>query len=148
MSDTRAAIEDLIRKHSGCTVLLPPNADILEATNIDGDDVSEFIQDFAAHFHVDLTGYRWFYHHSPEGWGFSTFAPFWGAAYDARRVPLTIALLEQAAMLGKWPLAYRNLSETEHAYDQLERRRGTRLYLICAPLLVVSCLLVMAACIR
>lgn len=111
MPEVRAAIEDLIRRHSGCTELPPPDADLLDAINIDGDDVSDLMEAFAVRFDVDLSGYRWFYHHGPDGLPF--FGLSWGKAFEARRIPITIALLEQAAALGRWPVDYPGLPATE-----------------------------------
>lgn len=134
MPEVRAAIEDLIRRHSGCTELPPPDADLLDAINIDGDDASELMEAFAVRFHVDLSGYRWFYHHGPEG--FPLFGRFWGRAFEVRRIPITIALLEQAAALGRWPVEYPNLPATE-----VENRSWARLQItigVGLPLAVIA----------
>ena len=145
MTDKHAGIEDLIRKQVGCNDLPPSDADLLDALRIDGDDVVDVISAFAMRFDVDLSGYRFYYHHSPEGFDLLTFVDmgfFSSAAFEGRRIPITIALLEQAAMLGRWPVDYPNLAATEAEYRRWSRWQ-TAIGLGC-PLAVIAVFAILA----
>lgn len=104
MSDARAAIEDLVRRHSSCDTLPPADADLFAAVGIDGDDAFDLMRDFAERFQVDLKDYRWYRHHGTEG--FPLFSRFLRPPWPGTLLPITVSQLERAATLHRWPAAY------------------------------------------
>jgi hypothetical protein len=86
-------------------VRLEHEADLFRRLAIDGDDASEFIDEFARTFGVDTSEYRWYFHHGEEGLNFGgvLFPP------PYRRVswiPITLTTLVEAARTKRWPIAY------------------------------------------
>lgn len=78
---------------------------LLEDFGADGDDFEELIEAFGREFEVDLTGYRWDRHHGPEG--FVPSVPFRRPHREkATQIPITVSLLAEAAILGRWPVDY------------------------------------------
>lgn len=47
-----------------------PNSDIFGELGIVGDDFHELIEQYAKQFHVDMTGYLWYFHADGEGLNF------------------------------------------------------------------------------
>lgn len=45
----------------------PDDTDVFGQLGIEGDDAFEFIEAFANRFSVDMSGYRWYFHHAEEG---------------------------------------------------------------------------------
>lgn len=77
------------------------DSDICVDLGCDGDDFGEMMRDFAAKFQVDLTGYRWQFHHGPEG--FALFSLF---SRSVPHIPVTPSILTEAANSGRWMLTY------------------------------------------
>ncbi len=82
------------------------STDIIAAAKIDGDDVSELIEEFADQFEVDLFGYRWWCHHGPEGCFLLFWAPFSHWFYFRQRIPIRLSDLVRAARTRKWCIEY------------------------------------------
>ncbi len=95
---------------------LQPDSDLCGDLGIDGDDFFELAEAFAKIFSVDMSTYRWYFHHGEEG------GPSIGRLLckppDARvrRIPVTPEILQASANAGCWQIAY-----PEH---QLPSRRG------------------------
>ena len=84
---------------------LPDDADVFDIFGIDGDDGSEFIEAFAASFGVDVSNYRWYFHHAEEGWNFG--ALFFRPPYArVPRLPITPTILLEAIRTKRWPMEY------------------------------------------
>ncbi|MEM1267095.1 MAG: DUF1493 family protein [Pseudomonadota bacterium] len=79
--------------------------DLLRHYGIAGDDAFEFMEAFGKDFDVDLSGYRWIFHHNDEGYHLS-FIRFHSASRAVARIPISIDLLLAAAKSGVWPVDY------------------------------------------
>ena len=87
---------------------LRPDADICDDLGCDGDDFAELMEVFATSFHVDLTGYRWDFHHGPEsGLGpLVVLAVFDPRRHQSKHIPVTPDVLLSSANAGKWLIDY------------------------------------------
>jgi hypothetical protein len=98
---------------------LSPSADLECDLGITGDDFFELVEQFSREFKVDMSTYRWYFHHGDE----VTFNP--GALFfkapnrQVQRIPVTPALLVEATNAGRWPVAYPEHRLTPHRYDIL-----------------------------
>jgi hypothetical protein len=105
VSDTRAELSRLLERHTGRKHVPPDDADLFEVFGIEGDDAFEFMEGFAAEFGVDMSDYRWYFHHSEEGQNFGGvfFRPL-----DRRvqRIPITVHVLLEAIKTKQWPVRY------------------------------------------
>lgn len=85
---------------------LSDDADIFDSLGIDGDDAFEFIERFATKYEIDITNYRWYFHHGEEP--FLNFGA-WLVKPPYRRVgriPITPQVLAEALRTKQWPLEY------------------------------------------
>ena len=103
MTDLEARIITLIAKERG---MAPDeihwHSRLEEDLGMTGDDASDFLQDFANEFAVDLTPLKFHKHFGPEG-----FNPFWLFAppdwlRDHGDYPVTVAHLVAVAKSGRW----------------------------------------------
>lgn len=87
---------------------------------VDGDEFSELMQQFGTRFGVDLSTYRWYFHHGEE--------PHWGALFQlffraphqrVARVPISPGTLLASANAGKWLLEYPPHSIPKRRYDAI-----------------------------
>ena len=98
---------------------LSPSADLECDLGITGDDFFELAEQFSNEFHVDMSTYRWYFHHGEE----VTFNP--GALFfkspnrQVQHIPVTPELLLEAADSGRWPVVYPKHRLTERRYDIL-----------------------------
>ncbi|MEM6972794.1 MAG: DUF1493 family protein [Pseudomonadota bacterium] len=81
------------------------SGDLLSDYGVDGDDAFEFIEAFSNAYGVNMQGYCWFFHHFDEG-GLLSFTRFGNPHRYVDRIPITAALLADAAHLGRWPVDY------------------------------------------
>jgi hypothetical protein len=81
------------------------DADVFGALGIDGDDGSEFIEQFAERFGVDMGGYRWYFHHGEEGWGLGALL-FRPPDWRVETIPITREILLEAIRSRRWPIDY------------------------------------------
>jgi acyl carrier protein len=85
---------------------LAPDMDLCRDLGIEGDDFFELEAEFEKRFSVDMSTYRWYFHHGEEGW-FSIGALFFKSPYlRVQRIPITPALLLQSANAHTWQLSY------------------------------------------
>lgn len=108
VSDPRSSLAEFLQEFGGEKPLqmpLPDDADLFDRLGIEGDDALDFMDKFAARFAVDVTDYRWYFHHAEEGWniGGLFFAPPYRRV---ERVPITTGLLAEAIETKQWPLRY------------------------------------------
>jgi hypothetical protein len=102
----REDILHFIETRSGKRPGLMDEADVFAALDLDGDRARVFMQDYAAAFSVDLTGYEPRFHHREQasvrrpGWPFP--APYTFGV----RLPVSVSTLASAARSGRWPLRY------------------------------------------
>jgi hypothetical protein len=105
MTDAHAAVAGFLKDFSGAATPRSDDADIFDSLGIDGDDGFELIERFAIKFEIDITNYRWYFHHGEEalnigGWFFKP--------PDRRvdRIPITPQVLAEALRTKRWPLEY------------------------------------------
>ena len=85
---------------------LNPN-DLFGKNKLEGDDASEFWEEFASTFGVDLTNLRTYLHYDanePPGW-----RTVWGIGANGHRIPdipIGLADLQTAVETGKWQMTY------------------------------------------
>jgi acyl carrier protein len=83
-----------------------PDSQLVEDLGIDGDDFFDLIDQFSRRFAVEMSAYRWYFHHNEEGVNFGA------ALFDDRpssyvgRIPVTPKILLQSANAGKWVIPY------------------------------------------
>jgi hypothetical protein len=81
------------------------DVDVFGKLGIEGDDAFEFIEAFADRFSVDMSDYRWYFHHAEEGVNTgSLFFP--SPDQRVKRIAITPAILEEAIRSKRWPLHY------------------------------------------
>lgn len=98
---------------------ITPESRLVEDLGLDGDDFFELEQAFARRFGVDMSGYRWYFHHAEEGLmslGGLLFPP-----PNARvgHIPITVTLLLNSANAGRWLIDYPAHQVPSHRYDLL-----------------------------
>ncbi|MGY5451058.1 DUF1493 family protein [Agarivorans sp. MS3-6] len=92
--------EEAIKRSS-----LHPDSDLVKDLGIEGDDLSETIELFAEKFGVEMSEYRWYFHHREEGWNFG--ALFFKPPYaQVDRINVTPNILLAAASTKIWPISY------------------------------------------
>lgn len=110
----------LIAEQSGASSeRMQPDDDIGLAYGIDGDDFEDLMEFFGEKFKVDLSGYRWYFHHGDEGGlnlGGLLFSP---PNQRVTRIPVTPSLLLHAACVGRWDLDYPSHSLPSRRSDLL-----------------------------
>jgi len=98
---------------------LTPSVDLEHGLGITGDDFFELAEQFSGEFHVDMSTYRWYFHHGEE----VTFNP--GALFfkppnrQVSHIAVTPLLLLEAANSGRWPVSYPKHRLTTRRYDIL-----------------------------
>ena len=105
MISNAQALFDFAREFWDVTDTPPPDANLFELWGIDGDDGFDFIEKFSERFSVDVSNYRWYFHHAEEGWNFGGifFAPPNGRV---SQIPITLEILDEAISKGRWPINY------------------------------------------
>jgi hypothetical protein len=97
--------EFLAREEAVKSSKLHLESDFVDELGIEGDDFSETIDLFAEKYEVDMSGYRWYFHHCEEGWNLG--ALFFKPPYaQVQRIPVTPSLLLEAARTKVWPISY------------------------------------------
>ena len=82
------------------------DADIEEHLGCTGDDFDELMEAYAKQFNVDMTGYQWYFHMHDES--MATINPMPGnpPSQQVKRIPITLNLLVERAILGRWDVSY------------------------------------------
>ncbi len=114
-------IYNFIAERSGVSAEeLAPDMDLSRDAGIEGDDFFELEAEFEKRFSVDMSAYRWYFHHGEEG-GFSIGALFFKPPYSrVKHIPITPELLLRSANAHSWQLTY--------PPHQLPRRRFDLLF--------------------
>lgn len=110
--DFRETVLQIVAEQSGVKrEKLDDDTRIGEDLHLDGDDVVELVEKVATTFRVDMTNYRWYHHHGPEGCNplWLIVRPWW---IRKTHIPLRVADLIEAARTGVWPIVYQE-SERE-----------------------------------
>ncbi|HEY0599657.1 DUF1493 family protein [Brevundimonas sp.] len=105
MSDAHAAVLTFIEDFWRWREPLAADDDLFDVLGIEGDDAGEFIDAFAARFDVDVTAYRWYFHHAEEGWNYGALV-FRPPYRRVGRIPITLAVLTEAVRTKHWPIDY------------------------------------------
>jgi len=84
---------------------LPDDANVFGQLGIEGDDAFEFIEAFANRFAVDMSGYRWYFHHAEEGVNTGSLF-FRSPDQRVERIAITPDILCEAIRTKHWPLQY------------------------------------------
>ena len=98
-------IAALVREQTGFE-RVTPTARLVEDIGADGDDMFELMERYSERFGVDLSTYRWYFHHGEEGsWSMG------GLVFDPpyKRVPhmpITVGMLHQFAEQKRWGIHY------------------------------------------
>ena len=116
---SRDEIDAFIERHLGQAVPRPSsNLDIFDKFGVDGDDCFDFISEFGTTFKVDLTEYRWYFHHGEEMHNGVIFQIFFSPPNKrVSRIPVTTDLLLDAANSGRWKLEYPEHALPTRRYD-------------------------------
>jgi hypothetical protein len=104
--NSQALVAEFVNEFCRTTETLPRDADIFEHLRISGDDVSEFLERFAARFDIDMRGYLWYFHQDEEfslNFGALIFKP---PSERVERIPITPAVLSEAIDTKHWPIVY------------------------------------------
>lgn len=100
---------------------LTPSTNLRRDLGVDGDDFFELEDAFSREFGVDMSGYRWYFHHGEEGANIGRW--FVPAPYDrVREIPVTPQLLLDSANAGKWIVEYPDHQLPARRYDVLISR--------------------------
>jgi acyl carrier protein len=91
---------------------LAPDDSLLDDCGVDGDDFDDLMEAFSQRFEVDLSGYRWEFHHQGEA-GLSSL--FFRHTED--RIAVTPRLLLECANAGKWPIEYPSTRRSSRWYE-------------------------------
>jgi hypothetical protein len=82
------------------------DSDLYADLSIDGDDFFELMEMFQTKFSVDMSEYRWYFHHREEGFinfGALIFPPPYR---QVKRIVITPKILHHSVEMGSWPLQY------------------------------------------
>jgi acyl carrier protein len=83
---------------------LGPDDDLVGDLGVDGDDFFELEQAFEQRFSVDMSAYRWYFHHHDEGWLSTPAGLFFRRPKD--RIAVTPRMLLESANAGRWIVEY------------------------------------------
>lgn len=93
-----------------------PDSDIEHDLGCVGDDFHELMDVYSKRFKVDMGGYLWYFHTAEEGLniGSLVFAP---PNERVERIPVTLEMLTNFAIQGKWEVTYPEHDLTKHRLD-------------------------------
>ena len=92
------------------------DTDLHAELRVDGDDFFELAETFQERFSVEMSSYRWYFHHGEEGWSLGGL--FFRAPQDrVARIPVTPQLLLESANSGRWMLEYPEHTIPPERYD-------------------------------
>jgi len=94
------------------------NSDIVTDLRCDGDDFGELIDKFSKDYNVDISTYRWYFHHTEEGsWNSIGGTIFRPPDKRVKRIPVTPGMLLEFARSGKWDIQYPDHKVPQRRYD-------------------------------
>jgi len=105
MSDVRAAVLAFIQSYTDRPVSKEDESDLFMRLGIDGDDAFQFAETFAERFEVEMSAYRWYFHHGEEGFNFGSLI-IRGPYQRVTRIPVSVETLVDAVETKRWPIAY------------------------------------------
>lgn len=71
-----------------------------------GDDFHELMDAYSDRFNVDMSGYLWYFHTHDETMATLNLMPGNPPSKQVERIPVTLNLLVDKALLGRWDLKY------------------------------------------
>jgi hypothetical protein len=83
-----------------------PDADIEHDLGCTGDDFHELMDAYSDRFNVDMSGYLWYFHTHDETMATLNLMPGNPPSKQVERIPVTLNLLVDKALLGWWDLKY------------------------------------------
>lgn len=97
-------VEDHIGRAEGEVL---ENSDLVNDLGCDGDDFGELIDEFSKNYNVNISSYRWYFHHTEEGsWNSIGGLIFSPPDKRIKRIPVTPGMLLEFARSGKWNIQY------------------------------------------
>ncbi len=105
MNNAHSDIEEFLKDFWDKDICLSTGSDIFKQLGISGDDGFEFIEQFSNKHEINMTNYRWFFHHDEEGFNIGGFL-FKPPNKRVDRIPITPELLAEAIYTKQWPLQY------------------------------------------
>lgn len=103
--DTKSAVKEFVADYCDHRHSLASDDDIFQNARISGDDADDFMFRFAESFDVDMTSYRWYFHHTEEGYNLGGVF-FKSPDRHIDHIPITITLLAEAAHARQWQVEY------------------------------------------
>ncbi|MBI5282494.1 MAG: DUF1493 family protein [Candidatus Solibacter usitatus] len=111
---------------------ITPETSLRDDFGVSGDDFGELVQAFAERFHVDMSGYRWYFHHEGEV-GINIGAWFYPSPdKQVARIPVTPQVLLESANAGRWVVTY-----PPHKMDRIRWDLVMNMALLILPLLAL-----------
>lgn len=98
---------------------LAPDTDLHGDLDVDGDDFDLLAEAYAKRFGVDMSGYRWYFHHGEEltfNLGAFFFRPL---NKRVKSIPVTPKMLLEYANKGMWSLEYPPHNLPKRRYDEI-----------------------------
>lgn len=93
------------------------STDIYDEFGMDGDDCFGFEEYFAEKFDVNMSDFRWYFHHGEEGI-LNIGALFFKPPYNrVPRIPVTPKVLQESAIQGLWVMDYPAQTIPKKRYD-------------------------------
>jgi hypothetical protein len=100
--------------------VVTPLTSLRHDLGVEGDDFFELEEAFADEFRVDMSEYRWYFHHGEEGTCLNVGRLLFPAPYDrVTEIPVTPQLLLDSANAGKWVVRYPEHKLPSRRYDVL-----------------------------
>ena len=100
-------ISEFVAKQTGVErTKIVPEARLVEDLGVEGDDFFELERVFAQQFKVDMSDYRWYFHHAEEGAASLGAVFFSPPNMRVGHIPVMISMLLDAANCGRWTLEY------------------------------------------
>jgi len=105
MTDSYCEIDEVLREFWNEDTHLTAGVDIFETYGIAGNDAFEFMERLTEKHEIDMTPYRWYFHHGEEGLSLGSFF-FKSPDQRVKRIPITPEVLSLAIHDKRWPLEY------------------------------------------
>jgi hypothetical protein len=83
-----------------------PDKDIEHDLGCTGDDFHELMDAYSDRFNVDMSGYLWYFHTHDETMATLNLMPGNPPSKQVERIPVTLNLMVDKALLGRWDLKY------------------------------------------
>ncbi len=105
MTDSFRIIDEFMQEFWDEDTRLTTVIDIFETYGIGGDDAFEFMERLTEKHEIDMTPYRWYFHHGEEGHNLGSIF-FKPPDQCVKRIPVTPEVLSLAIHDKRWPLEY------------------------------------------